>query len=534
MYAMLALACGIWSPFVVTTFTQPVSVAITQFNDSRMVVFGLLLSGLVAWPLATALIRQPHWMRAMTALDWTVAAFLAYGGLQLVVSLARTQHLFYSLESFRYYFLMAWSYFVVRFGLRGERNARLAVATVVAASLVVAGEFIVEHFLFNSGVSSLQLPWLRAFDSLFAGYGRPIPVESFALMTAETETLILPYHGIRGIGLFMHPHTAGFFMTLGAIFVAVWIFDKRHGRWPWLLLALSILTYGVVLTMSRTVAMLLCAVLLVAPAAVAWTMTREFASRRGLAYAVVILATVYGASHFSPGGELPYFRLGWYTRPIVFSLRAATGDLLAWNTPAMAALPGTVAQAAAPPGHHTLTSPSAPEPRPGVAHAAAPPGHDTTPPLESVSRGWGALLSKLNLPVLLIGRGFSPLTRYVVDFFPEAAAHRHVSSTADVVWLEFFQQFGAIGLGLLLGMFGVFAFLGVRDARRWAGQPASMMALGTALAVVVTAVGLLHLYPLFRTGVNTSFYALLGVLGFLHAERGRWTTASDHPDRRRS
>lgn len=499
LYAVLVLAIVVWSPFVIATFSQPVSVAIGQFNDYRLAVFALVTSALVAWPLVTALSRQPAWLRRLTVLDWLVAAFLLYGCFQLVVSLARTRHLFYSVESFRYYFLMAWTYFVVRFGLREERHARLAVATVTMAAVIVAGEFVVEHILFNSGVSSLQLPWLRAFDSLFAGYGRPVAVEQFVLMTPETETFILPYHGTRAIGLFIHPHTAGFFMTLGAVFVAAWIFGAKRRHWPWLLGALCILVYSVVLTMSRTAAILLYAVLTGVPLAVAWMTTRQFAVRRGLVYVVAVFTTVYVAANFSPGGELPHFRLGWYERPIVFMFRAAAGDLLAWNTPSMAALPGVVAASEAP----------------------SVSGHDTRTAWESSGSGLRALVSKLNPTVLLIGRGFSPLTRYVVDFFPEAAGNRHVSSTADVALLEFFQQFGAVGLGLLLSMFVAFAFFGVRDAYRWSGQPASIIALGVAFVVVVTAIGLLHLYPLFRTGVNTSIYALLGVFGFLHAERAR-------------
>lgn len=530
LYVALAVACVIWLPLVITTLTQPVEAAINQFNDYRVVVFGLLACILIGWPLLTALRRQPLWIRRLTVLDWAMVAFVAYGGFQLLVSLVRTEHLFYSLESFRYYFLMAWTYFVVRFGLRCERDARLVVAIVAGVAVVVAAEFTFEHFLFNYGVSSLRLPWLRALDSLFAGYGRPAPVESFALMTARTETEIVPYSGIRGIGLFMHPHTAGLFMTIGAGFVATWVFDARRRGWPWLLLALSVLTYGVVLTMSRAAAMLLYAVLMTAPLAVAWTMRSTFARRRALPYALTILATVYVASHWSPGGYLPHFRLGWYERPIVFSVRAATGDMLAWNTPAMAALPGAMPEPTVGPGampEPTVGPGAMPEPTVGSED------HDTTPADQSLLRGSRVLASKLNLTVLLIGRGFSPLTRYVVDFFPEAAGNRHLSSTADVVLLEFFQQFGLIGLGLLLAMFGAFSYVGVRDAHRWSGQPASAIALGTVLTAVVTVIGLLHLYPLFRTGVNTTIYALLGVFGFLHADRGRWAGSARDSDRSR-
>jgi hypothetical protein len=248
--------------------------------------------------------------------------------------------------------------------------------------------------------------------------------------------------------------------------------------------------YAVVLTVARVPFFLVVTVLSAVPVATALVLRRHFAWARLPLYVVAVVATIWAGSTYAPGGPTPHFTWGWHARPFYSTARAVLGDLFARAPVEVSAAVGNVLRDGGD--------------EPTVAGAGA------------------ALLASVQLLVqtppreLLFGAGFSPLTRYVVDFFPEAARFRHVQSTADLPYLEYLQQFGAIGLGLLWAHFVLFAAAARRLAWKARGTSA-WVPLGSCCAVILTAVALLHLYPLFRTGVNTTYYAVIGIIGFLHA-----------------
>lgn len=518
-YIVLAALLLISFGFVRDALTAPLPQVITQFNDFRVVLMGAAIAWLIVWPLAW--MRPRSWSAALTAADWIVIAFIGYGLVQVLLSVARTGHVFYTLESFRYYFAMAVVYFAARFGLQTDRDVlRLAVA-LVAAGFMVAVEYIAEHVLFNAGVSSLALPWLAAFDAMFPGYGRPMPVDGFYIVTDYTESHYIPYSGTRAIGLILHPHTAGFFAAMIAALVIPPLFDRKFRYGGWLSLLIGLFFYASLLTISRSAVMLFYVVLAALPIACAWLLRDRFAGVRLLPYMSVIALALAAASFWSPGGRLPYLTLGWYERPMLFASRAVMGDMLAWRTTEQAE---NARRTDAGPSQGASPSQGA---APGPAPRRAAPEHSTTAPGEALGVAAG-VISDTSVKVLVLGAGFSPLTRYVNDYFPEAAKYRHVTSTSDVALLEFFQQFGGVGLALLIAMFGVFVWEGVVLAKQfrdgWIGQ----FGLAAAAAALITLISMLHLYPLFRIGVNTCFFAMLGGLGYLRAMRLKRAPAAGH------
>ena len=494
-YALLVLACAWWSPWIGAMFTAPIAEGVRGFNDHRMLTFAGLAVLLMGGPAATIAWRTRtlcHW----SWLDWSIAAILGYGAVHVAIGFVQTGHAFYVLESFRYYFVMFGVYFVVRFGLQRESDASATAAIIAGLALVASVEFITEQFLFNSGVSPLDLPWLRTFDALFSGYGRPIPTDGFWVMSSVRDSVFIPYSGVRAIGLFLHPHTLGLFALIGCTFLIPLMFDvRRRGMSPLVVIPL----YAVIVTLARVPFLLAVAVLSAVPVATAAVLGRYFAWTRVPLYVVIVAATVWAGSTYAPGGATPHFTWGWYSRPFYTTARAAFGDLFAWAPVELGATVGNVLGSS----DDELT----------VAGAA------------DALIGSVRLLVQIPPSELLFGAGFSPLTRYVVDFFPEAARFRHVQSTADLPYLEYLQQFGLVGLGLLWAHFMLFAVAAARLALK-ARVTSAWVPLGSCCAVILTAVSLLHLYPLFRMGVNTTYYAIIGIIGFLHARDAAATAAT--------
>ena len=90
------------------------------------------------------------------------------------------------------------------------------------------------------------------------------------------------------------------------------------------------------------------------------------------------------------------------------------------------------------------------------------------------------------------------------------------ASYSDTKLLEFADQFGLIGLGLLL-LSGGLGLRGALRATRGAAAENRANYIGVSLIVIVGYFALLHLPVLFRVGYGTVVFVLLGLVASAEA-----------------
>ncbi len=147
---------------------------------------------------------------------------------------------------------------------------------------------------------------------------------------------------------------------------------------------------------------------------------------------------------------------------------------------------------------------------------APPPG--TPMPVETVPT-----VADSGRPVwlaALLGRGAS-FGDWNVVFFGDADAERRfrAASYSDMKVLEFGEQFGVVGVLLLLttGVLGLW----LAGRTSWAAADPTTRAryVGAFLVVFIGYVALMHLPSLFRLGISTAVFAMLGLVASAAAER---------------
>ena len=152
---------------------------------------------------------------------------------------------------------------------------------------------------------------------------------------------------------------------------------------------------------------------------------------------------------------------------------------------------------------------SAPD-APGVSAPDAPGGKDLMAFVAPVEAPNGQ--SRLTWTHILLGRGAQFAEWNYVLYGKTEGEDFGVATYSDTKYLEFWQQFGLIGLVLLVWMGAAGILTGVIGAFRARDPLVRAEYAGLTLILLITFASLLHLPSLFKIGYNTAVYVALAAL----------------------
>ncbi len=112
---------------------------------------------------------------------------------------------------------------------------------------------------------------------------------------------------------------------------------------------------------------------------------------------------------------------------------------------------------------------------------------------------------------LMLGRGGEFGMWNQVFFADQMPGQFAGASYSDMKYLEFAQQFGVIGLALLLWLAGLAIWQPFRLARRATSSDERVLLVGVLLVMIAGFVSLAHLPSLFRLGYSTVTFIALAI-----------------------
>ena len=158
--------------------------------------------------------------------------------------------------------------------------------------------------------------------------------------------------------------------------------------------------------------------------------------------------------------------------------------------------------------------PSTPSEVPAVA---VPGAH--APPVAAVPVAAPAARANTTIKALLLGHGAEFGTWNQVFFASKSSGEFAAATYSDTKYLEFFQQFGALGLAALL-------FVGLAPLwpawRLWRTNAAPYdraQIVGIVIMIGIGFVSLLHLPSMFKIGFGTAVFIAMAIIPTLEAER---------------
>jgi hypothetical protein len=167
------------------------------------------------------------------------------------------------------------------------------------------------------------------------------------------------------------------------------------------------------------------------------------------------------------------------------------------------------------PAPDVAATPDAGHPSPSTPPSAPPAGTAAPPGAAPVF----AAQASQGFKVLMLGRGAEFGTWNQVFYADKTQGEFAVSTYSDTKYLEFFQQFGAIGLASLL-------FLAIAPlwpaVRVWTSARGSLdraHIVGLTLIMFVAFASLLHLPSIFKVGFGTVVFMAMAIIAQLGAEQ---------------
>ena len=131
---------------------------------------------------------------------------------------------------------------------------------------------------------------------------------------------------------------------------------------------------------------------------------------------------------------------------------------------------------------------------------------------EQLKQGAGGSLKKLHH--VIFGRGAS-FWGWSALFFPKERESQNAftaASHSDFKYLEFFEQFGLVGLFLVVLMGVLHMTYGLRRSLLQQNQTTKATLISLALIVWIGFVGMIHYPMLFKVGLNSSIYLAMAIL----------------------
>ncbi|MBI3126049.1 MAG: hypothetical protein HYZ11_00405 [Candidatus Tectomicrobia bacterium] len=243
-------------------------------------------------------------------LDIVVAGLLIYGVFQVGNTAFRSGYLFSGLQGFRYYFFMVIVYFLARYSIRTDAEARRILIAFGFATLAGAAQMLTESYLLNvAKVPHQQLPWVGHLTKNWEfepDCGRPFIT------------------GCAPLGPMYMTHISGLLGLMGAVlwlpgFLAARRWNEGLGR-----LALAAFLLLAAFWTSRTVLLLLFVSFGLAAFLVRSSWVKALSGAAGL---VVFL--VFASQFLIPGLRYDFFTTVYNipTRTIPDLLRAARVDV---------------------------------------------------------------------------------------------------------------------------------------------------------------------------------------------------------------
>ena len=406
--------------------------------------------------------------RSVNIVDVSIAAFFWYGIFAIFYSYTLTGSIVTGLDGFRYYFLMSIVYFLCRYLIVAGRHLKIIISGFALVFVLAALFTLLESYCMNClNIAFRDLPWSGLLFSEF----------SYDPYTADENAFM--NGGYTPMGLIRMTHLSGFFLLIGfLLYLAMALgqsFSKNRIKTIGMWLLVGILPIGFIFT-SRTVLIIFLVGVLVT------VIVSKQSLRKSLVSSCIILFIIpyLYSYHFLPG--------------ISFDIKSQIGFLATKSSHGSNAFMNMIKMM----GKDFVYFKSATE----VQKDKSATEVQKDKPATEVQKGWHKFI---------LGTGYA-VTDWVKRYGSKESKVYTLGDTSDSYYLKVMKQFGITGLFILLSIGILLAVKSIRFICLARDYPYKNVFIGISVVLLAVFISLIHLGPLFKTGLNTVIYMFMAIM----------------------
>jgi len=402
---------------------------------------------------------------SVNVVDISIMAFFWYGIFAIFYAYSLTGSIVNGLDGFRYYFLMSIVYFLCRYLIILERHLKIIINGFALVFVLAALFTLLESYCMNClNIPFNDLPWAGLLFSEF----------SYDSYTADENAFM--NFGYTPMGLIRMVHLSGLFLLIGFLLYLPMALGPSFGKnktksiGMWLLVAF--LPIGFVFT-SRTVL-----ITFVIGVLATIILTRQSLIKSMVMSFVILLIIPYLYSYHllpcmsfdikSQVGYLTTTRAKWSNNPISSNALVNMVKMM----------------------------------KDDIAYFKSAEQVQKSKPAINVGEQWCKFI---------FGTGYAA-THWVKKYISNENKPYTLGDRSDSYYLKVLKQFGITGLFILLSMEILLAVKSIRVIRLARDDPYKNVFIGISVVLLAVFISLIHLGPLFKTGLNTVIYMFMAIL----------------------
>jgi len=444
-------------------------------------------------------------------LDVFVALFYAYGFIHVFLAFAKNYDMFNSIVGYRYYFVMSLLYFISRHIIKEDKQLKILSIIGVMIFLAAACFMLLETMLLNYfGVAPSSLPWsgflLEKFDYTY-------DTGSIFLETNYMPRGIMYMQHLSGLFTLM-----GFTVYLPVIIIATKLQSPLKQLAVWLLLLFLPLSF----IFTSKMVLILYVLVLITFSIIFWGFWRR----------IILIVTIFGilipysySYHLLPGMTFDITRVASY----IINKHTATNETQ-HNLDKLTTQTGITGN---------LLKESETRNLDGWFHNKADVSTRILPNvlvntfkliikdieltynhkcIETENRDSNQkALAKSRCTTsfsekIIFGSGYAETDWF--KLFKTSMGSYRLSTESDTPYLNFFVQFGIVGLFSLIGIGIIGIFQGFASFFRESNHIRKALLAGNMMVIIVSFASMMHLQSLFKTGLNSIIFVMLAIAAY--------------------